>query len=161
MSIEKKELILSSQEVAGFLKKILEKGIPFKFTAIGNSMSPFICNGDSLIIEPAKEKNKAGDIAAVINPDDNKLIIHRVIDIKKNRCLIKGDNVLRCDGYYEKKYIIGYVKKVIFVGKKYKKWNKKFRNIILIFNNNKKIIAFLSKYNILTYFCKIANRIIL
>ena len=106
-------LTLSNQALGGFLKTITLKGASFKFTARGMSMSPFICCGDSLVIAPIKKTLKKGDIVAFISSSKDNLIIHRIVHIKNNKFLLKGDNVYNADGYVKKECIYGYVKKVI------------------------------------------------
>ncbi len=103
----------------------------------GNSMSPFIKNGEELIIKPAGRKDtiKPGDIVAVVNEEKEKIIVHRVIGRKNNFFQIKGDNCSRDDGYFPETNIIGIVTGIkTDSGKKicYKEWQNK-------------IIAFLSK----------------
>ncbi len=153
--------MLSSSEIAEFLKATCEKGLSFKFTAKGTSMSPFICNGDSVIINPLFKKDtiKEGDIVAYITPDGGNLILHRIIK-KNSQYLLKGDNVFHNDGYCDKKNIHGYVKKVIITGKNIPIFHKIIRNFFLFFNNFKKIIAFLSRHKILTPVCRLTNKVL-
>ena len=159
MRPESDSLQVSNKDIAGLLKTTCEKGIPFKFTANGASMSPFICNGDSLIIYPIfkKRKIKIGDIVAFITPSEGLLIIHRIIKVN-GQYLLKGDNVYHNDGYCEKKYIHGYVKKVIIIEKKLPIYRKTIRKLFLFLNNFKKIIALLSRYKILTPVCRLFNK---
>ena len=160
MKVESDNLLLSSKEIAGFLKKTCEKGIPFKFTATGMSMSPFICDGDSLIIEPLKKIPAAGDIVAFINPARGYLIIHRVIEKQNEQYLLKGDNVYSYDGYCEKKDIHGIVKKIIITQKNLRSPGRLVRKFFLFLNNYKKTIAFFSKYKLLTPVCRVTNKLI-
>ena len=162
MKLESGSLLLSNREIAGFLKKTCQKGIPFKFTAKGMSMSPFICDGDALIIEPiCKIKRiEKGDIVACISPVEGHLIIHRVIKKQNGQYLLKGDNVYHCDGYCREKDIHGCVKKVIIMRKKIHTFHKLIRKIFLFLNNFKKIIAFSSRYKLLTPVCRMTSRFI-
>lgn len=161
MTIQSDKIFLSSKEVAGFLKKTCTKGIPFKFTAKGMSMSPFICDGDSLIIEPLL-KGKVpgtGDIVAFINPVRGYLVIHRVIQRQNERSLLKGDNVYFPDEYCDNKDIHGIVKKII-IAEKIQGSGWKARKFFLFLNNFKKVIAFFSRYKLLTLMCRLANKLI-
>jgi len=160
--VESDSILLSSKEVAGFLQETCKKGIPFKFTAKGMSMSPFICDGDSLIIEPfiKKENPGIGDIVAFINPVGGNLIIHRVIKKQHKQYLLKGDNVYYCDGYYDSKDIHGIVKKIIIAGENFRGPGLLIRKIFLFFNNLKTIIVFFSRYKILTLVCRLINKLI-
>lgn len=125
------------------------------------SMSPFICNGDSIIIEPVfkKKKIETGDIVAFITPDEGHLIIHRIIK-KNSQYLLKGDNAFHSDGYCEKNDIHGYVKNIIINGKNVPNYHKTIRRCFLFLNNFKKIIAFSSQYKILTPVCRITNKVL-
>ena len=154
-------LMLSGRDVADFLKSTCAKGIPFKFTATGLSMAPFICNGDSLIIDPilnGKTITK-GDIVAFITPDEGRLIVHRMVKKKQGQYLIKGDNVYHTDGYYKQEYIYGSVTKIITSINK-GNFHKIIRKFFLFLNNFKMILAFLSRYKILTPICRITNKIL-
>jgi len=161
LEFKSESLVLSSKEIAEFLKTTCEKGLPFKFTAKGMSMSPFICNGDSIIIEPIfkKESIEEGDIVAFISPEEGRLIVHRVIK-KKIQYLLKGDNVYQSDGYCEKKYIHGYVQKVIITDKNVRGYHKTIRIFFLFLDHYKKIIALLSRYKILTPICRLTNKVL-
>jgi signal peptidase I len=161
LEFKSESLLLSSKEIAEFLKTTCEKGLPFKFTAKGMSMSPFICNGDSIIIEPIFKKGsiEEGDIVVFISPEDGRLIVHRVI-LKKRLYLLKGDNIYQSDGYCKKKHIHGYVKKVIITGKNARGFHKIIRFFFLFLNNYKKSIALLSRYKILTPVCRFANKVL-
>lgn len=161
MGLKSERLLLSSKEIADFLKKTLKKEIPFKFTAKGTSMSPFICSGDSLIIEPVLQNRsiEEGDIVAIITPEEGYLIVHRII--RKNRhYLLKGDNVYPEDGYYSQTDIHGYVGKIIIARKYSHGYRKTIRYIFLFFNKFKKMIAFLSRYKILTPVCRLTNKVL-
>ncbi len=160
LDIKPDNLILSSRETAGFLKATCDKGVAFKFAAKGLSMSPFICNGNLLIIEPVfKKKLEVGDIVAFITPEDGKLIIHRIIKKKNRQYLLKGDNVYCNDGYYKKEFIHGYVKTIIIRGKLYG-CRKIFHNLFFYLSTFKKSIALLSRYKILTPVCRLTNKVI-
>ncbi len=161
MKLESNNLFLSSNEIGSFLTKICEKGIPFKFTAKGTSMSPFICDGDSLIIEPfIKDINpEIGDVVAFISPEDGHLIIHRVIKKQDRQYLLKGDNVYSCDGYCGKNNLHGYVKEVIIMGKDLLVLTLFIRRFFQFLSNFKKIIAFFSRYKLLTPCCRLINRL--
>ena len=160
--VESDSILLSSKEVADFLQETCKKGIPFKFTAKGMSMSPFICDGDSLIIEPftKKENPGIGDIVAFINPVRGNLIIHRVIKKQHKQYLLKGDNVYSHDGYCDNKDIHGIVKKIIIARKNFYWPGWLLRKIFLFLNNFKKTIAFFSRYRLLTLVCRPVNKLI-
>ena len=68
----------------------------------GNSMLPTLHNGDLVLIyKPGPGDIKPGDIIVYRSPSQNKLVIHRVIEV--NRCgpqycyITKGDNNVNAD----------------------------------------------------------------
>ncbi len=125
-------------------------------------MSPFICGGDAILIEPATlRKVQVGDIAAYICPENGILIIHRIVTEKNGKYLLKGDNVFHFDGWIEEKDIHGYVKDVIFLRKKLPNINYFFRRLFLFLNKFKKSVGIFSRYKITTLFCRISNKFIL
>lgn len=79
----------------------------------GNSMSPFLKSGETLIIRPIeidlKNPIKIGDVVAIADNTGRRIIIHRVIDKKNNLLQIKGDNLKISDGWFEKTKILGIV----------------------------------------------------
>ncbi|MBT3386840.1 MAG: S24/S26 family peptidase [Desulfobacula sp.] len=162
MKIELNKILLSSKQIASLLKKTCEKQVSFKFTAKGMSMSPFICDGDSLIIKPFTRGKKPGigDIIAFINPVEGYLVIHRVIKIKNKQYLLKGDNVYYHDGYCDDKDIHGIVKNIILARKTFQGPKRLLRNSFLYLNDYKKTMAFLSRYKILTLVCRLINKLI-
>ncbi|MDA3917429.1 MAG: S26 family signal peptidase [Deltaproteobacteria bacterium] len=103
----------------------------------GSSMSPFLKNNETLFIKPVKKKTeiKTGDIIAVTDKNEEKIIVHRVISQKKNICLLKGDNCKKKDGWFTKKQVLG-----IITQKK-----KQSGKIICFFRWESILIAFLSK----------------
>ena len=106
-------LSLSGEALKELLQAVLDKGVPFRFRAKGFSMSPFIKNGDLITVSPFKKKSiKRGLVVAFIHPETGYLVVHRVINRRKNDCVVKGDNRFETDGYVPLKNIIGYVSSV-------------------------------------------------
>ncbi len=81
----------------------------------GSSMVPAICNDDLVIIKPInlKKKLQVGCISVVAFPNNKKILIHRIIKIKPDYYLTKGDNLFEPDNWVKKDQIIGVVEKVI------------------------------------------------
>lgn len=76
-------------------KEILSSGNDFRFNATGNSMHPFIQNGDTITINPIGNKVlKRGQVAFYYN-DVDQLFAHRVYGFNKTSktmfYIIKGD----------------------------------------------------------------------
>ena len=100
--------------IAELMKAVLEKKVPFRFTAPGFSMTPFIRDRDVITISPLPLPLQlhAGDVVAFINPCCRKLIVHRIVHVSKNGYLIKGDNNPEPDGRVPLSNIIGQVVRV-------------------------------------------------
>ena len=126
------------------LKTLIDAGfkskVPVRFRANGFSMSPFIKNGDFVILKACSPERgfRVGDIVA-LNPEGEKIIVHRIIKIKKELILLKGDNCIDSDGIFDKARILGVVFSIERNGK-----NTKYYHI---FNY---LIAFLSRSGLLT-----------
>jgi signal peptidase I len=114
----KGDLPLSGYALTELLRAVLNKGMPFRFSAKGFSMSPFIQNGDVITLLPLSGKSlRVGDVVAFIRPGTRYLVVHRVIRRKGNKLLIKGDNFPYADGFIPKSDILGYVSHVERNGK--------------------------------------------
>lgn len=102
---------LSGTAFSDLLTAVLARGIPFRFTARGMSMSPSIQDGDQITISPfaGLRKPKMGDITAVISPVTGKLLVHRIVRLSGDTCQIKGDNAPIPDGNFSTGSILGYV----------------------------------------------------
>lgn len=95
--------------VSEFVKK--RKNITFKAT--GNSMLPFIKDGDVITISPyIGNKPEIGDIVAYIDSKTKDLIVHRIMRLSGNRFIAKGDNCLHNDEPQFKVDILGYASNI-------------------------------------------------
>ena len=82
-------------------------------TVFGNSMSPFIRNGDLLTLSPIEDrKPEVGDIVAYEQARNQKLIIHRLIRKEKNWFVMKGDNCQDEDEGVPDSHLLGIVTRV-------------------------------------------------
>jgi signal peptidase len=132
---------LSGSEVLPELvKEVLSKGVECRFQAKGHSMSPFIKDGDIVTISPLTSSSPGlGDVVALNHPENEKLIIHRVVKKRNNDYYVKGDNALEADGLVQAKNILGYVNKVERDGK----------NVRLGLGPERFLIAFLTRKGLL------------
>ena len=106
-----KEKSLSGKELAKLLAAVLEKGAPFRFTARGFSMSPIIKDGDIITVHPIHTKNmRVGDIVAILQPNTEKLVVHRFIRKKDNLIIAMGDNNSDYDEAVPQQQLLGKVK---------------------------------------------------
>lgn len=132
-------------------KEILARGLNLKFQAKGFSMSPFIKNGDILMISPFKGKKiGVGQVVAAVRPGTEEFIVHRAVGKSRGNYLIKGDNVPGPDGFFPGKNILGYVTKTERDG----------RPISFGLGSEKLLIAFLSRTGVLYYALRCLRSII-
>jgi signal peptidase I len=87
---------ISGAGIAVLMAAVLEKGVPFRFTAPGHSMTPFIRDGDVITVAPGRIR--FGDTVAFVSPHSGKLTVHRVVRISRDGYQIKGDNTPAPDG---------------------------------------------------------------
>jgi len=107
---DSQRLKISGQEFALLIKAVVEKNVPVKFKVTGKSMFPSILSGDVLTLTPYDDrKPEIGDVIALSDAQNNQIIVHRIINEMNRQFLIKGDNVLKCDGFFPCNQIIGYV----------------------------------------------------
>ncbi|MCP4117798.1 MAG: hypothetical protein GY737_20850 [Desulfobacteraceae bacterium] len=100
-----------SSVIAGILVcEFVDKGKNITFKAKGNSMLPFIKDGDTIKIAPYIENTpEVGDIVAYIDSNTRKLVVHRLIQLSEEQFIAKGDNCLHRDGPQFTTDILGYV----------------------------------------------------
>ena len=98
-------------------RTLLEHGKPFRFTAHGYSMSPFIQDGDVIMLAPCNDAPQVGEVVAFINPENDRLVVHRLIAETIDGLVIKGDNVPESDGVFAPAQILGRVVRVERAGK--------------------------------------------
>jgi len=102
---------LPGAELAELLRATLAKGLPVRFRAKGFSMSPFIKDGDLITLAPLTDRSpRLGDVIAFTQKGTGKLTVHRVVRIKGDTYLIKGDNTSGAEGLESKESILGLVK---------------------------------------------------
>lgn len=101
---------MPSAAFAELMAAVLDKNAPFRFTAPGFSMSPFIRDGDVITIAPGRLRY--GDVVAFLNSFRDKLTVHRIVHISRAGYLIKGDNAPEPDGRVPRSSIIGRVVRV-------------------------------------------------
>lgn len=108
-----KELLCSDVEFEALAREVLAYGKPFRFTARGSSMQPFILDGDEVnICSVDSLKIRLGDILFARTGSD-ALVAHRVIRIKEDdgeRLFeLQGDDCNRSDGFIAARNVLGKV----------------------------------------------------
>lgn len=82
---------------------------------IGTSMEPYIETGDILIVQRNSSPSfsiHVGDIVCFID-NTGKPIAHRIVGMRYDMYLVKGDNVEKPDGYIKYEDIIGKIVNVV------------------------------------------------
>jgi hypothetical protein len=76
------------------MRAVLDKGASFRFRALGDSMTPFIRDGDMLTIAPARSRAIGfGDVVAfkLRYPGGERLVVHRCVGQRDRLYHIQGD----------------------------------------------------------------------
>lgn len=141
-AIDWEKFSVSGRNMGIVLRSILDEDIPVSFYARGISMTPFIQDGDKITIKPLSQiRPLLGRVVPIINPNDEKLIVHRIIAKKSDLFLIKGDfSSKNNDGWVEESQILGCVSCV----------KREERKITFGLGLERYAIAFLSKLGWLT-----------
>ena len=99
------------QLISSLLETDLHIGDQIQFNVTSNSMQPIMQIGDLIIVEVVNtEIIKPGDVIVIRRMDD--FLTHRVISIKKDGWLTKGDNNVTMDPIVKKENLIGLVKEL-------------------------------------------------
>lgn len=108
----------SKFKIYSSLIQLFNKFSPILFFKIhGNSMKPIINQGDLLIVSRIVyifDKPEQGDIVAVRDPRDGRVLIKRITGIESSKYFVEGDNKnmstdSRYFGYLDRGSIIGKV----------------------------------------------------
>jgi signal peptidase I len=100
-------------EFGALAAEILEKGNALRFRASGSSMSPFIRNGDVLVIQPiASQAVRRGDVV-LCRAGDGRMLAHRVTRLFQQAggtvLVTQGDALFYPDGSIPYDEVLGRV----------------------------------------------------
>jgi ribosomal protein S18 acetylase RimI-like enzyme len=104
------ELRVTNRVQLELMRGVLERGVPFRFEALGFSMTPFIQHGDILTVAPLAPR--VGDVIAFVQPDTARLAVHRVIATNNGVVIARGDNCLEADAIIPRANVLGIVTRV-------------------------------------------------
>lgn len=125
------------------LKCALERGASMRMTVYGESMMPFLRNGDVVTISPLEGRPpQIGDILAFEKPGARKLVIHRLVRKCEYGYELKGDNCRRPDETASEFHLQGVVAQI----------ERNNRKKTLGTGKSKRWIAVLSKINLFYWF---------
>lgn len=107
------ERTLAGAQMGSVLKSMTRLGITCRFSVGGTSMFPFIIDGDTVSVSPLKNRlPEIGDVVAFLTKGSEDLILHRIIGVQKDGCVVKGDARLQPDGIISNDRILGRVIRV-------------------------------------------------
>jgi hypothetical protein len=117
--MRKAGLSLSGKALIELMQAVHAKGLPFRFSARGYSMAPFIRDGDVISVSPlASSAPGLGDVVAFIHPETELLCMHRVLSVNGDSFFIQGDNMPeKPDGMIPREAIVGWVTRVERAGR--------------------------------------------
>jgi signal peptidase I len=137
---DRREQRLSGIDLIELIQAVLRTGSSVRIQANGCSMSPFIRNGDVLMLSALRAKSPGlGDVVAFRFSGTNKLTFHRVAGKVKGLYLVRGDNCPEADGLIPESDILGTVNGIERDGSP----------VFFGLGPERQIIAFLSGRNIL------------
>jgi len=107
------ERILNFNDFEALAAQILQAGNILRFVANGNSMRPFILDGEIVEIEPARPGQlKRGDVV-LCRLEQDWLVLHRIVGLKgdagKQKLVIQGDAMPLPDGAITPEQVLGRV----------------------------------------------------
>jgi len=103
------EVAASGPELVELVHTVLQHETAFTFGVTGASMWPFLRDGDLVTVSPVRGKVHIGDVVAVVHPDAEVLLLHRVVGRTGDSYLIKGDATAQPDGLASTERILGRV----------------------------------------------------
>jgi signal peptidase I len=142
MTVNNSSLVHANGELCGtnrvqleLMRGVLERGVPFRFAALGFSMMPFIQHGDILTVAPLDQDTlRAGDVIAFVQTDNARLAVHRVIGTNNGVVIARGDNCPEADSIIPRANVLGIVTRV----------ERNGRTVRLGFGAERRVIAWLN-----------------
>lgn len=140
-ALQKTGLPLSGKALIELMQAVHAKGLPFRFSAGGHSMAPFVKDGDVVCVSPlASRAPGPGDVVAFVHPETKLICLHRVLSVNGDRFLIQGDNMPeKPDGMIPREAIVGWVTRVERAG----------RRVRLGLGSERLLLALLSRWGLL------------
>ena len=110
-------LALSGAALRDFVAAVLERGAPFRFTARGYSMHPFIRDTDVITVSPLDGRvPHVGEVVAFRSGVD-RLVVHRIVAAVDGAYELRGDNSAESDGRVPREAVLGVVTRVERIGR--------------------------------------------
>jgi len=106
--MERRSISLNSPEFSDIIDEVLGQGKTARFVATGNSMAPFIRNGELVDLVPSAGKPKFGQVV-LTRSIHGRLLLHRVVKLQGDDIFTQGDNCASVDLPVPRAAIIGTV----------------------------------------------------
>lgn len=103
----------SADEVAALLYASLQRGVEITIAPRGQSMRPFIRDGDELVCRRLEDgEPRLGDIVALRRLGEGRILFHRVVRIGSLAFETRGDAMAGPDGWITRNALIAVVSSV-------------------------------------------------
>jgi phage repressor protein C with HTH and peptisase S24 domain len=135
------ERLFSSRSFVELIQAVLEKGADFRLRAKGMSMYPFIRDGDILTLR-REAAIREGDISAFSHPQTGGLVIHRLVQRRCGKLLMKGDHNGLPDGWIARERLLARVVRV----------ERELRDVQPVHHFGRRLIALVSTAAALRFF---------
>lgn len=127
--------VVDLEELMPLINEKLNSGGEVKFTPKGNSMLPLFESGkDVVTIKAPQFPLKKYDIPLYLR-ESGKYVLHRVVKVKKDCYVMRGDNHLINEEGIKDEQIIGVVTSFTRKGKNYDVNNKKYKIYCVLWVN--------------------------
>lgn len=115
------ERFIGQEDFYALASTVLSRGDGLRFKAGGNSMFPFIRNGDTLVIQPYSEGHPlhSGDVL-LCRLDSGQLVAHRLRLVQSGKLSLQGDACAFPDGWITPVDVLGRVVSVERNGKSHR-----------------------------------------
>ena len=112
--VKANELPLSGFALLELMQAVLTRDLPFRFCARGWSMAPFIQDGDVITVSPLRHSMPGvGEVVAFVRPEEEVLVVHRVVARRGAYSFIQGDSVAdHSDGMIPAENLLGRVTRI-------------------------------------------------
>ncbi|MFA4965750.1 MAG: S26 family signal peptidase [Thermoleophilia bacterium] len=133
-------LVLDGAALRELMGAALTRGAPFRFSARGTSMEPFVHDGDVLTVVPGvRQAPGLGRVIAYLAPDPERIVVHRVVATRPAGVVARGDGAGLADGIVRPSQVMGVVVRAERGG----------RTLRLGLGAERRLIALLSRWGLL------------
>ena len=99
-------MIVSAREIMPVIHAALKRSQNVRMIVNGNSMLPFLYDGDEVELEPMHSLPVPGDLVLVQCPEE-RYVLHRVVRLESDGFFLRGDAQTHCEGPFMHSDILG------------------------------------------------------